>query len=1020
MGIKRWAARVMGFTADPPPRPIAEVLLEMAGRGILPKAGRNEALSVSAVLRGRNLICGPATLPLIQKDPDRRVARLSLLEQIDPNVPNVVTLAQTLEDLLFDGISWWRVTAKGADNYPTSAEHLDVSQVSLQPPAGRMAPLPSGWDPRDAVVYVDGEPWPSSWIIRFDSPNPGLLTAGGRLIRRAVLLDQTSALYADNPRPLDYFTPTEGADPASDDEVAALLAEWERQRKQRATAYVPAALTYNSVDTPTPADLQLVALLREVKLDLANAIGLDPEDLGVSTTSRTYQNGVDRRQDKINDTLSPYMKAITDRLSMGDVTKRGYVVAFDLDDYLRADPLTRAQVYEKALAGGWMDADEVRAEEGRPDLTPAQRAQQQAPAPVPSNVVPIRRAAMAADADAVTFAPDLVPLANVDTERRIIEGIVLPYGVNKVAWKNGQRWRFQMGSLVPPAELRRNKALRDHDQSQPLGKLVHYQDTPDGMFARYKIAEGPDGDRALAEAVDGIRDGWSVGVEINAAEPDPQNQGVLLVAVGGAAWRESSLLAIPAFDDARVTRVAAHADQGEMMTAPVKEPAPDSGAPPQNNPPEQKPAAAVQLNNDQLQGLLQVPGVLQALAGVSAGRAEVKPDGVQFGLYPEQISALLKVPGAMGLLLGAGAPTPPEQPERVDPTRRPAGPARVVEPEPYTFDAKGNLRPGKFDFSTDVISGFQGDAEALERATNWMHKQFADADRRRVEFATAMTDVASLNPNKQRPDMYVDQQEFEYPIWNAINKGTIADATPFVLPKFSTSSGLVAANVENTEPTPGVFTATSQTITPAAISGKVEISREAWDQGGNPQLSGLIWRQMVRAWFEALEAAAVAMLEAAAPTTITITTAAADSALEASLTSQLAPLQYVRGGFRMRDAFAQVDLYKALIAAKDSSGRKLFPVLGAQNATGTTQDFFSALLVAGLVFRPAWALAATSANSSNSYLFDRGDVSGWATAPQRLTFENISVAKIHMGIWGYRAMAITDITGVRRLAYDPV
>src|SRR6185369_10819610 len=155
-------------------------------------------------------------------------------------------------------------------------------------------------------------------------------------------------------------------------------------------------------------------------------------------------------------------------------------------------------------------------------------------------------------------------------------------------------------------------------------------------FARYKIAEGPDGDRALAEAVDGIRDGWSVGVEINAAEPDPQNQGVLLVAVGGAAWRESSLLAIPAFDDARVTRVAAHADQGEMMTAPVKEPAPDSGAPPQNNPPEQPPAAAVQLNNDQLQGLLQVPGVLQALAGVPAGRAEVKPDGVQFGLYPEQ------------------------------------------------------------------------------------------------------------------------------------------------------------------------------------------------------------------------------------------------------------------------------------------------------------------------------------------------------------------------------------------------
>jgi hypothetical protein len=230
----------------------------------------------------------------------------------------------------------------------------------------------------------------------------------------------------------------------------------------------------------------------------------------------------------------------------------------------------------------------------------------------------------------------------------------------------------------------------------------------------------------------------------------------------------------------------------------------------------------------------------------------------------------------------------------------------------------------------------------------------------------------------------------------------------------------VAAHVENTEPTPGVFTATAQTITPSAVSGKVEISREAWDQGGNPQLSGLIWRQMTRAWFEALEASAVALLEASAPTTLTIATvAAADAVLEGQLTALLAPLQYVRGGFRMRDFFIQVDLYKSLIAAKDSSGRKLFPVLGAQNATGTTSDFFSAIMVAGLVGRPAWALAASGIVAANSFLFDRGDVSGWATAPMRLTFDNIAVAKVHVGIWGYKALAITDLTGVRKVSYDP-
>ena len=44
--------------------------------------------------------------------------RSPLLEQIDPDVPNVVTLAQTIEDLLFDGVSWWMVTRVGADRYP--------------------------------------------------------------------------------------------------------------------------------------------------------------------------------------------------------------------------------------------------------------------------------------------------------------------------------------------------------------------------------------------------------------------------------------------------------------------------------------------------------------------------------------------------------------------------------------------------------------------------------------------------------------------------------------------------------------------------------------------------------------------------------------------------------------------------------------------------------------------------------------------------------------------------------------
>ncbi len=43
---------------------------------------------------------------------------------------------------------------------------------------------------------------------------------------------------------------------------------------------------------------------------MAVAMGIDPEDVGVNTTSRTYANIKDRRKARINDTLSPYMRAV--------------------------------------------------------------------------------------------------------------------------------------------------------------------------------------------------------------------------------------------------------------------------------------------------------------------------------------------------------------------------------------------------------------------------------------------------------------------------------------------------------------------------------------------------------------------------------------------------------------------------------------------------------------------------------------------------------------------------------------
>ena len=99
-------------------------------------------------------------------------------------------------------------------------------------------------------------------------------------------------------------------------------------------------------------------------------------------------------------------------------------------------------------------------------------------------------------------------------------------------------------------------------------------------------------------------------------------------------------------------------------------------------------------------------------------------------------------------------------------------------------------------------------------------------------------------------------------------------------------------------------------------------------------------------------------------------------------------------------------------------GRKLLPYLNPSNASGSSSARLGTLDIQGVQGIPSWALGAASANSSNSWLFDSESVHGWATPPLRLDF-NYRVAFVDIGIWGYRAVAVSDTNGVRQVTYDP-
>ena len=559
----------------------------------------------------------------------------------------------------------------------------------------------------------------------------------------------------------------------------------------------------------------------------------------------------------------------------------------------------------------------------------------------------------------------------VDHERRVIRGLAVPYGVEGV--KAGQRFMFAKGA-VTWGDPKRVKLYIAHDSNQAVGHAFELTETDDGLEAAFKVARGPEGDKALSMAEDGVWDGLSVG----------PGEGVKFQLRGGVhhavrfPLREISLTPQPVFDSSRLTSVSM-SQKGQTM--------PD------------EPTTTTDAQPD---------GRMASTATVAVTGPVVEtpaPEGERETSLEASITSAI----AAGFAHIANP-----QGGTAGPSVVPAGAQlEVNEESPYRFDGVA----GPHEFSSDLIAyGRDRDTEAGERVMAFLAEQFAPV------FDVDTGNVTTLNPARQRPDLYVDERRFKTPLYDALHRGAITDMTPFVVPKFNSAAGLVDDHhTEGVEPTAGSFTATSQTITPSAVSGKVEITREVWDQGGNPQVSGLIWRKMVEHYFTALEAKAFALVDGytvPAGQVHTITTGATDDDLVNEVEEVIVDLNFIAGGNTFDFAGTHANLYRGLAAAVDASGRKLLPQYGPTNANGQSRPKFRSLDVSGTEFMPVPSLGAASTAVGKSYLLDTSAVHLWNSAPQRLEFQ-YRVAYVDLGIWGYVATAVTDAAGVHRLDYDP-
>jgi HK97 family phage portal protein len=145
--------------------------------------------------------------------------------------------------------------------------------------------------------------------------------------------------------------------------ITKLLESWKVARGTRATAFLNADVELQALGFD-PAKLQLNEARQYVALELARACGISAYFVSAEMTSMTYSNATTERRAFIDFTLKPLLVSVEKRLSMPDfVPAITTEVRFDLDDFLRGNPLERAQVYEILNRIGAMSVEQIQEEE---------------------------------------------------------------------------------------------------------------------------------------------------------------------------------------------------------------------------------------------------------------------------------------------------------------------------------------------------------------------------------------------------------------------------------------------------------------------------------------------------------------------------------------------------------------------------------------------------------------------------------------------------------------------------------
>jgi HK97 family phage portal protein len=334
------------------------------GTGYNSGIDRNFALQVASVSRCRNLIAGVISsidLALYKKSTGEKLGSPIWLEQPDVRQPRSVTIAATVDSLIFYGQSFWLVTSLYADDgRPSGFEWVANNRVTF---------TTNQYGTQIKDYFLDGNLVPMGGIgslVTFQSLIPGVLDTAGTTIKAAYDIQRAAAVSAATPMATTVLK-NNGAD-LPESQVQGLLAAWKASRASRSTAYLTSTLTVENIGF-SPKDMMYNEASQYLATEIARAMNVPAYYISADmNNSMTYQNIIDGRKEFVAYSLQPYISAIEDRLSMNDITNSQNQIRFAVDDsFLRADAKERLEIIEKMLNLDLIDVNQARQME---QLTP--------------------------------------------------------------------------------------------------------------------------------------------------------------------------------------------------------------------------------------------------------------------------------------------------------------------------------------------------------------------------------------------------------------------------------------------------------------------------------------------------------------------------------------------------------------------------------------------------------------------------------------------------------------------------